>query len=73
MDCKSNIEISKLLPFHVCSQFTLSQLVQSRRSKVLETLELNNFSKSMRKHVNGFSKNNYTCGYFDEDSIPNIT
>ena len=73
MDCKSNIERSKLLPFHVCSQFTLSQLVQSRRSKVLETLELNNFSKSMRKHVNGFSKNNYTCGYFDEDSIPNIT
>ena len=73
MDCKSNIERSKLLPFHLCSPFTLTQLVQSRKSKVLETLESNNFSKNMRKHVNGFSKNNYTCSYFDEENIHSLT
>ena len=27
----------------------------------------------MRKHVNGFSKNNYTCSYFDEENIHSIT
>ena len=73
MDCKSIIERSKSLPFHLCSPFALSQLVQSRKSRVLEALESNNFSKNMRKHVNGFSKNNYTCGYFDEENIHNLT
>ena len=27
----------------------------------------------MIKHVNGFSKNNYTCGYYEEDSAFNLT
>ena len=67
MDCKSIIERSKSLPFHLCSPFALSELVQSRKSRVFEALESNNFSKNMRRHVNGFSKNNYTCGYFDEE------
>ena len=73
MDCRSNLERSKILPFHFCSPFALSQLVQSNKNRVLETLELNNFSKNMRKHVNGFSKNNYTCAYFDEESIQNLS
>ena len=72
MDCKSNIARSKLLPFHFCKLFTLSALVQSKKSKVLKELEANNFCKNMRKHVNGFSKNNYTCGYFVEESIHNL-
>ena len=72
MDCKSNIARSKLLPFHFCKPFTLSALVQSKKSKVLKELEANNFCKNMRKHVNGFSKNNYTCGYFVEESIHNL-
>ena len=73
MNCKANIEGSKALPFHSCSQFSLSQLFQTGKSKVIESLEANNFSKNMIKHVNGFSKNNYTCGYFEEDSAFNLT
>ena len=73
MDCKTNIYDSKALPFHACSPFSLSQLFQTDKSKVFETLESNNFSKNMIKHVNGFSKNNYTCGYFDEESAFNLT
>ena len=68
MDCQSNIKGSKALPFHSCSPFSLSQLFQTGKSKVIETLEANNFSKNMIKHVNGFSKNNFTCGYFEDDS-----
>ena len=73
MDCKSIIEGSKVLPFHSCSPFALSQLFQTDKSKVIEKLEANNFSKNMIKHVNGFSKNNYTCGYFDDVSINNLS
>ena len=73
MDCKTNIEGSKALPFHSCSPFSVSQLFQTGKSKIIETLESNNFSKNMIKHVNGFSKNNYTCGYYEEDSAFNLT
>ena len=72
MDCKSNIAKSKALPFHFCKLFTLSALVQSKKSQVLKDLEANNFCKNMRKHVKSFSKNNYTCGYFVEDSFHNL-
>ena len=56
MNIKSNIERSKALPFFLLSPFTLSQFFQTGKSKVLENLKNNNFSKSMIKHVNGFSK-----------------
>ena len=72
MDCKSNILRSKELPFHNCSFFTISHMYSSNKNKLLEKLENNNFSKNMLEHVNGLSKNNYTCGYVDEEGIHNI-
>ena len=69
MNCRAIIERSRSLPFFNLSTFTLSQLFQTKKSKVLETLENNNFSKNMIKHVNGFSKNNFTCNYYEEESI----
>ena len=47
-------------------------LYQSKKEKLFETLENNNFSRNMLKHVNGFSKDNYTCSYYHEDSIRNV-
>ena len=73
MDKKSNIERSKALPFFLLSPFTLSQFFQTGKSKVLENLKENNFSKSMIKHVNGFSKNNFTCNYYEDESIHQLS
>ena len=73
MDCKSIINRSKALPFHSCSFFTISQLFKSNKDKTLEKLENNNFAKTMLDHVNDISKNNYTCAYFDEEGIHNLT
>ena len=73
MNLRSNIEISKNLPFHLVSPFALSQLFQTSKDKVLEKLENNNFAKNMIKHVNGFSKNNYTCNYYDDENIKQLT
>ena len=73
MNHRSNIVRSKALPFYLLSPFALSQLFQTGNSKVLETLKENNFSKSMIKHVNGFSKNNFTCNYYEEESIHKLS
>ena len=64
--------LSKVLPFYNCSPFSISQLTQSRKNRFIEKLESNNFSKNMTKYVNGFSKNNYTCNFFMEESLNNL-
>ena len=48
-------------------------LFQTKRNKVLEKLEANNFNRNMIKLVNGFSKNNNNCGYFEEESINKLS
>ena len=65
--------LSKALSFNLCSPFSITQLTETSKSEVLEKLESNNFSKNMTKLVNGFSENNYTCNYYMEGSINNLT
>ena len=62
----------KELPFHGFSRSDLIKLFQSEKDLLFERLANNDFSKNMLKHVNGFSKDNYTCGYFQEKSIQNL-
>ena len=71
-DINTRLILSKVLPFYNCSPFSISQLTQSRKNRFLEKLESNNFSKNMTKLVNGFSKNNYTCNFFMEESVNNL-
>ena len=73
MDRLTNLELCKHLPFFNCSFFTISQMFLSTKDKILDKLEGNNFTKNMIKHVNGFSKDNYTCSYADEKSILNTS
>ena len=40
---------------------------------MLEKLEGNNFTKNMQDLTNEISKNNYTCGYYDEEGIHNLS
>ena len=60
------------LPFCGFSSNQIAILFQSKKEKLFETLENNNFSRNMLKHVNDLSKDNYTCGYYQEDNIRNI-
>ena len=73
MNCKANLELTKSLPFAKCSTFFVSQLFLSDKNEVLNKLKANNFTKNMIKHVNGFSKNNYTCNFYDKTSIHNLS
>ena len=73
MDSKLNLEMSKALPFHACSFFTISQMFRSNKDKMLDKLEDNNFKKNMLEHMSNISKDNYTCGYFDEQGIHNLS
>jgi len=67
-----SMNLSKHLPFYGCSPFSISQTYLTNKNKILDDLESNNFSKNMLNLVNGFSKDNYTCGYFQEESINNL-
>ena len=71
-DTNTRLMLSNVLPFYNCSPFSISQLTQSRKNRFLEKLESNNFNKNMTKLVNGFSKNNYTCNFFMEESVNNL-
>ena len=62
----------KELPFHDLSRNHIIKLFQSEKDLLFERLANNDFSKNMVKHVNGFSKDNYTCGYYQENSIQNL-
>ena len=64
--------LNSALPFHNFSPNQIVELFQSKKDNLFEILEKNNFSKDMLKHVNGFSKDNFTCGYFQENSFLNL-
>ena len=57
------------LPFNTCSDFSVSQLFQSNKQNVFDKLNSSEFSKNMVNLVNGFSKDNYTCNYYINESI----
>ena len=65
--------LSNVLPFSNCSNFTISQLFQTAKNNILETLQNNSFSKNTIQLVNGFSKDNYTCNYYHEESINDLS
>ena len=66
------LQLSKALPFQNLTPFSLSQSLQSNKDKLFDSLESNNFNKNCIKLVNGFSKDNYTCGFYDETSFDNL-
>ena len=60
------------LPFYSCSSFAISHLFQTPKNNLLEMLKNNSFSDNMIKLVNGFSKDNYTCNYYNEGNINDL-
>ena len=72
----SIIEIKKrhfALPFsEIKNTDEIANLYISTKNRINEKLVSNNFSKNMINHVNGFSKNNYTCSYYQEEGIFNL-
>ena len=63
-----------VLPFQTIeSDARLAEIFESVKDKIISSLEANNFSKNMINHVNGFSQNNYTCGYYQENGLYNLS
>ena len=60
------------LPFPKCSPFFISSQYQTGRKHLIEKLENNNFSKNMIKHITKFTKDNYSCKYYDENNINSL-
>ena len=60
------------LPFPKSSPFSISSQYQTGRNHLIEQLENNNFSKDMIKHVTKFTKDNYSCKYYDENNLNSL-
>ena len=72
---KQFLEQLSLLPFRIdVNDYDITEIpFESAKNRITEKLKLNNFSMNMTKHVNGFSKNNYTCSYYQEEVINNLS
>ena len=64
--------LDRALPFFGCTSNQLINLLKTTKEDILQLLENNDFSRNMLQHVNGFSKDNYTCGYFLDNSLRNL-
>ena len=63
------MDIAIELPFANCSDYQIITEFSSSKTKVLEFLSNNKFSKEMFQHINKVTKDNYTCKYYNEDSF----
>ena len=57
------------LPFPNCSPFFITCQYLTDKKHVIQKLENNNFSKEMIKHISKFTKENYSCKYYDKNNI----
>ena len=48
-------------------------MFETPKNVVFERLKNNSFSENMIKLVNGFSKDNYTCSYYQAESINELS
>ena len=67
------LELFTNLPFFNCNYDTITEMFETPKNCVLERLKNNSFSENMIKLVNGFSKDNYTCNYYQEESINDLS
>ena len=61
------------LPFFGYYFDTITKMFETPKNVLLERLKNNSFSENMIKLVNGFSKDNYTCSYYQEESINELS
>ena len=61
------------LPFFGYYFDTITKMFETPKNALLERLKNNSFSENMIKLVNGFSKDNYTCSYYQEESINELS
>ena len=61
------------LPFSGYYFDTITKMFETPKNVLLERLKNNSFSENMIKLVNGFSKDNYTCSYYQEESINELS
>ena len=61
------------LPFLACTYDNITRMFETPKNCVFERLKNTSFSENMIKLVNGFSKDNYTCSYYQEESINELS
>ena len=59
------------LPFSKCSDYEIIMMCMFAKEKILQKFENNDFSNQLINNIS-MLKDNFTCNYFNENSIHNV-
>ena len=64
---KANAVLAQYMPFYNCSDYWIQREYLSNTEKFLKTFENNTFTTECRKFIEGLTRENYSCKYYNEN------
>ena len=72
MSVRLRLKYFQELPFFSCSNYQIIRECLSTSENLLEIFENNEFASQMKKIIDAFTKDNYTCNYYNHSNLPNV-
>ena len=66
---KNNEIFSQYMPFYKCSDYWIQREYISNTEKFLKTFENNTFTNECRRFIEGLTKDNFSCKYYNENKF----
>ena len=66
---KNNAIFSQYMPFYKCSDYWIQREYISNTEKFLKTFENNTFTNECRRFIEGLTKDNFSCKYYNENKF----
>ena len=72
MSVRLRLKYFKELPFFSCSNYQIIRECLSTSENLLEIFKNNEFASQMKKIIDAFTKDNYTCNYYNHSNLQNV-
>ena len=66
---KDNVILAQYMPFYKCSDYWIQREYLSNTEKFLKAFEDNTFTTECRRFIEGLTKENYSCKYYNENKF----
>ena len=60
------------LPFYSCSDYQIIRECLSTTENLIDFFKNNDFATQMKRMINTFTKENYTCNYYNQSSLMKV-
>ena len=64
---KTNVILAQYMPFYNCSDYWIQREYLTNTEKILKSFENNTFTTECRKFIEGLTRENYSCKYYNEN------